>query len=65
MNDAQTMFSGKVLVVDDDFAVQIIASETLEQAGFSANCDLIESVKSRFCSELKIMMASGWMIDVG
>ncbi|MFZ4854943.1 MAG: response regulator [Desulfuromonadaceae bacterium] len=34
MNDSQAMFSGKVLVVDDDFAVQIIAAETLEQAGF-------------------------------
>ena len=34
MIDSQTIFSGKVLVVDDDFAVQIIAAETLEQAGF-------------------------------
>ena len=34
MDESQTIFSGKVLVVDDDFAVQIIAAETLEQAGF-------------------------------
>ena len=34
MNESQRVFSGKVLVVDDDFAVRIIACETLEQAGF-------------------------------
>ena len=34
MDQSQTIFSGKVLVVDDDFAIQIIAAETLEQAGF-------------------------------
>ncbi len=37
MNNSDTIFSGKVLVVDDDFAVRIIACETLEQAGFEVS----------------------------
>ncbi|MEI6208190.1 MAG: EAL domain-containing protein [Desulfuromonadales bacterium] len=34
MSNEQKEFFGKVLVVDDDFAVRILAHETLEQAGF-------------------------------
>ena len=38
MEQPQTIFSGKVLVVDDDFAVRLIAAETLQQAGFEVDC---------------------------
>ena len=34
MTDSQKIFAGKVLVVDDDFTIRLIASETLELAGF-------------------------------